>query len=213
MMDRVVWESSILGNRRWIHAKGKDGTRFRIVVAYPFNSRALPDFVLLNPLGSAVLFFAVDAALWIFKFLPWRSVSIYKDPPRRESSWGECFDLKRRVSIDDLTETVESEVIWIQSQEWPDESASLETRAKFRRKESLVSATICLGLVVGIAAIGSGAILISLSASLGAVAVIDAAVPRVMVRGRYPQHVPTACAVLCTLVGILALLVRMNPPS
>ncbi len=99
-------DGSLLGNRQWTYARSSVGPTYRVVCSFPFNPTGLPLFAVTGALGTSLLFLAIDALLWPFSFLNYRTVSVLADGDMPIPGWGKCVFRQRRVPVAGVHELV-----------------------------------------------------------------------------------------------------------
>lgn len=210
---------SVIGNRRWTVVRSPDGTAWRIVTAYPFNPRSLPNFNYLNPL-SPLLPIALDALLCPFGLLPWRAVGVYDDGGEPGARQGECHYLNRRVAQSDVPTEVERLTAIALNGGWKSRSDipgqwSYATKARLR--EAFVCLVICLAAsVYGLTSMPSSRLpLVNLVATLWVmVDIVWAVGHEVSVKiSRPPAHMVLVPVVMSTLMSILIFLLLLPNPA
>ncbi len=110
MSHSAPWalDGSLLNNREWTYARSPDGTQYRVISSFPWNPSFLPLFAVTSAIGSAILFLIIDAVLWPFSLLPYRTISVLDDGGMPIPGWGRCVLRKRRVPTSDVEGVVAS---------------------------------------------------------------------------------------------------------
>lgn len=212
-------DRSVIGNRRWIVVRSPDGTEWRIVTAYPFNPRSLPNFNYLNPL-SPLLPIVLDALLCLFGLLPWRAVAVYDDGGEPGGRQGECHYLNRRVAQSDVPAEVERLTATALSGGWnsrSDTPGQWSYATKARLREAFVCLIICLAAsVYGLTGMPNSRLpLVNLLAALWVMVDIAWAIGHeVSVRiPRPPAHMVLVPALMSALMSVLIFLLLLPNPA
>lgn len=218
-MSSLISGSSPLGNRRWVVVRAPSGKAWRIVTAYPFNLRSLPNRNSLNP-GSVVLPWIIDVLMCVSGALSWRSVSVYNHVEDPNPGPGECYYLNRRVELPEVEAEVAQLVAKIEGgEQWLDSPPPGSNWAFVnvaRLREDGACMAVCLACVAYTFGYSSVAVLrlVNVVATIWVMADIalvvahqkSAKVPRP------PAHMMLFPTLMAVLIAVLAFFLRLVGP-
>jgi hypothetical protein len=190
------------------------------VTAYPFNLRSIPNYNFFNPL-SPLLPIALDALMYVFGFLSWRTVGVYDDDGQPTTRQGECHYLNRHVP----TAAVEAEVERLKSIALSGGWASRAEEAgrwafvtTARLRENAACLLICLScMAYGVSRFADSKLpvanIVAVAWVIGDI-VLTLAHERSKKIPRPPAHMMLVPTVITMLVAVLIFLLQLpNPPA